>query len=332
VLSINEGLSGSPPQGLVIPSTAAPIWITAAFRLWVTELRHRTRRDEGVCDCGCDPASSNHGAGDDDCLLLAELDVPVVAAGDQWVVSDTQDVLVRDEARPFVLHLRMLQEWVLAQQRQLVAGGSGAGPQGPPGPQGDAGPPGDPGAQGDPGAAGPPGDPGAQGDPGVAGPPGLQGDPGPPGTPGAAGSDLIVASGRFDTTGKPLTTSGILGDLRARLLASRGNETFYGLTFKPPGALADVELGSHPFIVIGSAATPLSEATQPAVFDVIDILDDEDRKAAIEVLNTLKQQQNLNLDPVATLSRSILVRVTALNADENRAGFSVQISANPGEL
>jgi hypothetical protein len=45
--------------------------------------------------------------------MLAELIVPIVGASPgTWTVADRPDVRVEEERRPFVVHLRMLQEWL----------------------------------------------------------------------------------------------------------------------------------------------------------------------------------------------------------------------------
>jgi hypothetical protein len=46
----------------------------------------------------------------EECVLLAELHVPITAAGQ---VADFGDVIVDEARRPYLMHLRMLQEWVL---------------------------------------------------------------------------------------------------------------------------------------------------------------------------------------------------------------------------
>jgi hypothetical protein len=78
-------------------------FMRAALRLWVTELRPRWRPDLSGAN-GTDAANS---AQSDDCVLLAELDVPLDASGR---LDTTKQIVCDEERRPFLLHLRMLQE------------------------------------------------------------------------------------------------------------------------------------------------------------------------------------------------------------------------------
>jgi hypothetical protein len=108
-------MAGSPPSFLNINPADLCRYTEAAFRLWVTELRPRWigRRH------GCAPApfglTSEH---DEECVLLAEVNVPLFQnlPSAQWVAGT--GVRVYEERRPYLVHLRMLQEWLLcAQQR-----------------------------------------------------------------------------------------------------------------------------------------------------------------------------------------------------------------------
>lgn len=82
--------------------------LRAALRLWTTELRPLWM---ARADCGC---SAQQSAGADDAVLLATLDVPLVAIGSGWRVSDviTQPVLIDQSRRPVLLSLRMVQELI----------------------------------------------------------------------------------------------------------------------------------------------------------------------------------------------------------------------------
>jgi hypothetical protein len=116
---------GLPPPELTIPAAEVTEYLRAAFALWVTELRPALQRalpgcdcgcaDGGTCGCGChvSTASADEPC-DDDVVLLAALDLPLVStpegdllvADSGWEVDETQ--------RPYVLHTRFLQEWLLA--------------------------------------------------------------------------------------------------------------------------------------------------------------------------------------------------------------------------
>lgn len=111
---------GSPPAGLHIRPEDACEYLRAAFLLWVTELRPKwIGRWRG---CAPDPADQSQAA-DEDCVMLARLDIPVLLnSPGAWVVSDVSPVVVDERRRPFIVHLRLLQEWLLCGR-----GGIGAG-------------------------------------------------------------------------------------------------------------------------------------------------------------------------------------------------------------
>ncbi len=102
---------GSPPSGIQINTADACNYLRAAYRVWVTELRARWRKNN--CD-----------APDESCVLLAELDVPLTSG---WQVDDTRSVAIIEERRPYLIHLRMVQEWLLCARREPAASGAGAG-------------------------------------------------------------------------------------------------------------------------------------------------------------------------------------------------------------
>ncbi len=227
-------LLGSPPAGLQIPADQACDYLRAAFRVWTTELRPRWRPtfsgEGGGCGAGplADPA-------DEDCVMLAELTLPVTRTLEGVPqVASTTTVEVNEERRPYLLHLRLLQEWLLC-GRSLGAGGiTGTGDRGPAGdqgptgdkgpagdkgpigdkgPTGDKGPPGDPSGAGETvGSQGPPGDKGPAGDTGPAGDQGPVGDRGSAGDKGAAG-DQGPAGDRGPIGDKgPIGDQGPVGD------------------------------------------------------------------------------------------------------------------------
>jgi hypothetical protein len=102
---------GSPPASLRIHTADTCEYLRAAFRLWATELRPRWRPtfDRGGCADG--PLSQPD---PEECVMLAEVVLPLIRTptGD-WAVDDTSPILVNEERRPFLLHLRFLQEWLL---------------------------------------------------------------------------------------------------------------------------------------------------------------------------------------------------------------------------
>lgn len=105
----------SPPTETSPPASAPQVntkdtleYMRAAFRLWATELRAAlTGRKTGCA------VEMTGGAEIEDCVLLAELKVPLESVTTGLKVSDTKDVTIGEDRRPFLLHLRMLQEWML---------------------------------------------------------------------------------------------------------------------------------------------------------------------------------------------------------------------------
>lgn len=111
------------PDDLVykVPEANARELLGEVLRFWVTQVRP-----------SLEPA-------EDQAVLLAALSFPLDQANP---VVGPGDLRIDDGKRPYLLHTRLLQEW-------LMSGASGskgsAGPQGEPGPQGPPGPPGSPG-------------------------------------------------------------------------------------------------------------------------------------------------------------------------------------------
>jgi hypothetical protein len=109
-------LFGSPPAGLEIPREHVAEYIAALFRFWAEDLRPLLRSGIAGAECGCGGAVSDLDP-DADCLTLATLDVPIVidSLSGELLVADTPDVGVDETSRPWLLHLRMLQEWLLVE-------------------------------------------------------------------------------------------------------------------------------------------------------------------------------------------------------------------------
>ncbi len=98
----------SPPVSLNIHPEDVSEYMRLAFRLWTTELRNILSEKETGC------AVEMTGGGKlDDCVLLAELRLPLTSYPPGWKVSDDEEIELIEEKRPFLLHLRMLQEWML---------------------------------------------------------------------------------------------------------------------------------------------------------------------------------------------------------------------------
>jgi hypothetical protein len=107
----HEFLPQSPPVSLPALHLRADDvceYMRAAFRLWVTELRNVLSERKTGCAVEMTGAESI-----DDCVLLAELRVSLNSLSPGWKVSDTRESEVNEAERPFLLHLRMLQELML---------------------------------------------------------------------------------------------------------------------------------------------------------------------------------------------------------------------------
>jgi hypothetical protein len=107
-------LLASPPTGLAIPLDDAGDYLDALFRFWVEELRPRLRSAAGA-ECGCGAGGVGELDADADCITLAELEVPIAVDGisGALLVADSPPLDVDDRRRPTLLHLRLLQEWLL---------------------------------------------------------------------------------------------------------------------------------------------------------------------------------------------------------------------------
>jgi hypothetical protein len=150
-----------PPPALAIPRERIAEFLRAAFHLWTTELLPCWRAAAAPCRSGCGNGS---GPTADDCVMLAHLVVDVLPdeATDRLLVGPG-GVAVLEEWRPFLVDLRVLQEWA-------ITGGSEAG-----------------------WTPSPPGSP-----PGAT----MLAHPGPAGfTMAAGGGPVVVAGGRFDAAG-----------------------------------------------------------------------------------------------------------------------------------
>jgi len=112
--------TGSPLTGIHVHPAQVGDYLRAAFRIWVTEIRplfHAITPPQACACTGDLPAAPPA----DECLLLAEVEVPVIniGPGQNWVVDDKNPVAIDESRRPILLHTRMLQEWI---QSGLVGG------------------------------------------------------------------------------------------------------------------------------------------------------------------------------------------------------------------
>jgi hypothetical protein len=112
---------GVPPGSIHVRPADVSEYMRAAFRIWVTELRPKwIARWHGCAATHFDTDDKT----EEDCVLLAELTVPIVAVSPgSWTVAASPQVQVDELRRPFVIHLRMLQEWLLRGGTFSGAGG-----------------------------------------------------------------------------------------------------------------------------------------------------------------------------------------------------------------
>lgn len=103
----SDFMFGSPPAALQIRPEDACEYLSAAFRLWVTELRPKWYGRWHGC-------AAEMKGDSEDCVLLGQVDTPVLLdLPGSWVVSDVTKVTVNSAQSPYIVHLRMLQEWLL---------------------------------------------------------------------------------------------------------------------------------------------------------------------------------------------------------------------------
>jgi hypothetical protein len=122
-------MKDAPAVFLRVHPSDACAYLGAVFRLWVTELRPLWR----PATLGEPPCCGGHeetDPTDEDCVLLARLDVPIVedARTKELFIDGGARVVVDQEARPILAHQRLLQEWMLCGARpeaegQVIAAG-----------------------------------------------------------------------------------------------------------------------------------------------------------------------------------------------------------------
>ena len=104
---------GSPLTAIHVHPAKVGDYLRAAFRVWVTEIRpvFHAAFPAQTCSCaGAAPAAQPT----DECLLLAEIEVPVlnVGPGQNWVIDDKHAITIDESHRPILLSTRVLQEWM----------------------------------------------------------------------------------------------------------------------------------------------------------------------------------------------------------------------------
>jgi len=113
---------GSPPESLIINVADESEYLRAAFRIWVTELRPRwIARWHGCAATHIEGDAT----GDEDCVLLAQLDVPLLPLSPGTFDIPNEEIPINQNERPYIVHLRLLQEWVLSGLTGEVASAGG---------------------------------------------------------------------------------------------------------------------------------------------------------------------------------------------------------------
>jgi hypothetical protein len=119
-----------PPLELQIRPEDACEYLGAAFRLWVTELR--PKRFGPWRDCGA-TATETARAAADDCVMLAAISFPFeTSLSGETEVTDVNQIVINERHRPFLAHLRLLQEWMLCGRGAGAALPTDAFPTSPP--------------------------------------------------------------------------------------------------------------------------------------------------------------------------------------------------------
>jgi hypothetical protein len=108
---------GSPPLYRLHPDTAADL-LEDAFRVWVTEVRPFLLPEGRNC-AGGPPLEG--------CVLLARLDLTLADAGGQLRLldGDLANIDLDESARPYLLHTRLLQEWLLTRSDTVLGDAGG---------------------------------------------------------------------------------------------------------------------------------------------------------------------------------------------------------------
>jgi hypothetical protein len=104
---------GSPMSQFHVHPAQIGDYLRAAFRIWVTEIRPMFHSGWPPPSCSC-AGETSQASPPEDCLMLAEVDVPVVnvGPGQNWQVDGTRATTIDESQRPILLHTRMLQEWM----------------------------------------------------------------------------------------------------------------------------------------------------------------------------------------------------------------------------
>lgn len=118
----SDFLLGSPPAFLAIPRTQAGEYWREVFRVWVTELRPLWQLRCGgcgeTCSCNTPTPAADPGGAPEPWLWLGEVRIPLNNSNQ---VRDAALIEIDDRQRPYVLHLRLIQEWMLGRLSDEVS-------------------------------------------------------------------------------------------------------------------------------------------------------------------------------------------------------------------
>jgi len=104
---------GSPLTQFHIHPALIGDYLKSAFRIWVTEIRPMFHSGWSSPNCSC-AGETSQTSPPEDCLMLAEVNVPVVniGPGQNWQVDSARQTKLDESQRPILLHTRLLQEWM----------------------------------------------------------------------------------------------------------------------------------------------------------------------------------------------------------------------------
>lgn len=99
-------------------------YLNAAFRLWVTELRHLWRPTTLGETNPCCADQKEEDPTDEDCVLLAQLNIAILEdkLSGKLLIDGGKEVQIDEEQRPILAHQRFLQEWLLCEPKPEVDG------------------------------------------------------------------------------------------------------------------------------------------------------------------------------------------------------------------
>lgn len=127
-LTSPDFMPGAPDPDLYIPEDNACEFLASAFRIWTTELRPKCLNKGAAYGAGSQvdppfPHAPTSGA-----ILLAAVNFSVRrgVVSNEWVAniqSDGSDLILDESTRPYLIHLRMLQEWMICGRESRIVPG-----------------------------------------------------------------------------------------------------------------------------------------------------------------------------------------------------------------